>query len=330
MDFSICIVSYECRDKLRQCLTSIRAHRPVAQHEVIVVDNGSTDGTVAMLHQEFYWVKTIANPDNRGLAVACNQGLAQASGEVLMVLDPDTIVTHGALDGLYGFVKERPWIGAVGPKLVTPEGKPEMSCREFPTLMNALWNLTGLSQAFSSSKVFGHYEMSWWDHSAPRAVDWLSSSALVFTSAAWVKVGALDESYFLQAVELDWQKRLSRNGLERWYLPSVEIQHHPGRSWGGEESDEVVALHEAAFRYFRKHHGLLSSLCLHALAFLTLSFRLPWSALKWLTARGEQSLQELRTNWGIYRLSLGIPVPRSAPRVAGPRIAGSESKSEAC
>lgn len=182
---SVCIVSYQCREKLRRCLESIRAHRPPVEHEVIVVDNGSTDGTVEMIKSDFYWVRVIVNPDNRGFSAACNQGFAAATGKVLMMLNPDTEVPHEAFGTLLRFVQERPWIGAVGSRLVTEHGEPENSCREFPTLMNALWDLTGLSRVFHTSRVFGHYEMTWWDHSEPRAVDWLSGAALMFTRKAW-------------------------------------------------------------------------------------------------------------------------------------------------
>lgn len=309
MELSVCIVSYQCRDKLRECLSSVRANRPTVDHEVIVVDNGSTDGTVEMLREEFFWVRSMSNPENRGFSVACNQGLGEARGRVLMMLNPDTHVTHGALDGLLRFVRERPWIGAVGPRLVGPEGAPEMSCREFPTLMNALWHLTGLSRTFSRSKVFGHFEMSWWDHAEPRSVDWLSGAALTFTRTAWERVGPLDEGFFLQAAELDWQKRLQRAGLERWYLPTVTIVHHPGRSWGGSEAEEVVPLHLAAFRYFRKHHGVVSAGALRAIA---LSVAAPKAALAAVSAlapaRRPAALRAARVNWLLWRAAAGLRV----------------------
>jgi len=306
MDFSICIVSYKCREKLRGCLESLRQHRPPVEHEVIVVDNGSDDGTVEMLREQFYWARLIANPENRGFSAALNQAVAVASGKVLMMLNPDTTISADALEGLYRFVTQRPWIGAVGPKLVGPSGEPEMSCREFPTLMNALWNITGLARVFSHSKVFGHLEMGWWDHKEPRAVDWLSAAALVFTRAAWEKVGPLDEVFFLQAAELDWQKRLARLGLERWYLPSVQITHLPGRSWGGNESDEIVPIHRAVFRYFGKHHGRLSVLALRAMSTVVFFFVTIGAALSALVRpRDKAAKGRLKVSWTLLKTALG-------------------------
>jgi hypothetical protein len=311
MDLSICIVSYECREKLRACLESIRANRPSVEHEVIVVDNGSTDGAVTMLKEHFYWVRVLANPENRGFSVAMNQAVQASTGKVILMLNPDTEVVGDALGALLRFVRERPWIGAVGPKLVDPDGDPENSCREFPTLMNALWDLTGLSRAFSGSRVFGHYLMSWWDHSEPRAVDWLSGAALMFTRMAWQKVGPLDEAFFLPAADLDWQKRLQRAGLDRWYLPSAQILHHHGRSWGGDEADEIVPLHMAAFRYFAKHHGTLSALALRALTILTFGPKTLWAALRALVRPSDDARRNVRTASAVLRTALGFP-PRSA------------------
>lgn len=307
MDLSICIVSYQCKDRLRECLESLRAHRPTVEHEVIVVDNGSTDGTPEMLRSEFYWAQSILNPDNRGFSAACNQGFATSSGKTLMMLNPDTMLTHDAFDGLLRFVRERPWIGAVGPKLLQLDGQPEMSCREFPTLMNALWNLTGLSTAFRGSRVFGHLEMSWWDHAEPRAVDWLSGAAVMFTRTAWEKVGPLDDGFFLQGAELDWQKRLARQGFERWYLPTATILHHPGRSWTGKEADEVVPVHRAAFRYFQKHHGRLSSFALRAMATIAALPKAAWYGLaSVLWSREDQTARRAATEWLLLRTALGV------------------------
>lgn len=316
MELSICIVSYQCAEKLRRCLESIRAHRPTVAHEVIVVDNGSQDGTVEMLREVFYWVRLISNPDNRGFSRAMNQAVAAATGEALLMLNPDTEMLHGALDGLFRFVRERPWIGAVGPKLVSPEGDPEMSCREFPTLMNAFWGLTGLSRAFSGSRVFGHFEMTWWDHSEPRGVDWLSGAALMCTRAAWGKVGPLDEAFFLQGAELDWQKRLSRLGLERWYLPTVSVVHYPGRSWGGSEAEEVVRLYRAAFQYFRKHHSILSSPILRTMALLVSLTKALWHTARSLApAHREEASLRARRQWALCAAALGAGArtPRLTP-----------------
>jgi GT2 family glycosyltransferase len=306
MELSICIVSYECRDGLRACLESIRANRPTVEHETVVVDNASTDGTVEMLRSEFYWVKLITNEANRGYSAACNQAVGAAQGKVLVMLNPDAQVEHGSLDALLRFVKERPWIGAVGPRLSTGSGEPELSCREFPTLMNALWSLTGLARRYSSSRVFGHLDMSWWDHSQPRAVDWLSAAALVFTRTAWEKAGPLDEGYFLQGAEMDWQKRLARQGLERWYLPTAQVRHTPARHWDTPEPGLRLPVYRAVIRYFAKHHGPLSSLTLRAMVLLTsVAKGVGWLLAALAPGGRARALARVRLHGGLILVALG-------------------------
>jgi hypothetical protein len=225
---------------------------------------------------------------------------------VLVMLNPDTQVAHGSLDALLRFVKERPWTGAVGPKILAPSGEPELSCREFPTLMNSLWNLTGLARRYSSSRVFGHLDMSWWDHSQPRAVDWLSAAVLMFTRTAWEKVGPLDEGFFLQGAEMDWQKRLARQGLERWYLPTAQVRHTPARRWDTPEPEVRLPVYRAVIRYFAKHHGPLSSLTLRAMVLLTSLVK----AVGWLFAAAvadqrERALARVRLHGGLMAVALG-------------------------
>ena len=308
MEFSICIVSFNCRDQLRICLESIRANRPTVDHEVVVVDNGSTDGTEEMLQTDFYWVRSIINPNNRGFSVACNQAIFASSGKILMMLNPDTMVERGTFDTLLHFVRERPWIGVVGPKILSAENVPELSCREFPTLLNALWNLTGLNRRFKASKVFGHLDMGWWDHAEPRAVDWLSAAALVFTRTAWEKVGALDERFFLYCVELDWQKRLARKELERWYLPTAVIRHEPHRSWDSRDPAIAAPLYAEVLRYFRKHHGIVSSITLHVMTAAVTLFKTGFRAITALIpARQERDQNAVRLNWAIFRTAIGFP-----------------------
>lgn len=311
MELSICIVSYECRQKLRGCLRSLRTHRPPVEHEVIVVDNGSGDGTVEMLEDEFYWVEAITNEENRGFSAACNQGLATARGELLMVLNPDVEILHNSFEELLQFIRERPWIGAVGPKLVTPDGRVERSCRQFPTMFTGVAHLSGIPRALSTSKVFGRYVDDTEHNCGPRSVGWLSGAALMFTGKAWDKAGPFDEQFFLAAADLDWQKRLQRVGLERWYLPSTQIIHYPGRSWDAGETgkaEEASSFYLAMFRYFKKHHGMAAYLMLRGLTALASAVRLPWCSLAMLPPqRRKRARKYTQTAWGMLRTALGFP-----------------------
>jgi hypothetical protein len=116
----------------------------------------------------------------------------------------------------------------------------------------------GLHRAFPGSRVFGAYEMTWWEHDHPRAVDWLSGACMATTRTVWERVGPLDEGYFMYAEDLDWCYRLAQAGYDRWYLPDAQILHHEAGSWAGASRERILTSHEATFRFMGKHYGHLA------------------------------------------------------------------------
>lgn len=255
MDLSVCIVSYNCRDLLRACLLSIELEAVGLEHEVIVADNASGDGTVEMIAREFPRVACLANEENLGFAAATNQAAAHARGEVLLMLNPDTEVQPGAPERLVSFLRSHPWAGAAGPRIVGPGGELQPTCHLFPTVGLTLIAQLGLHRLFPGSRLLGGYDMTWWDHARPRRVDWVSGACLAVSRAAWERVGPLDEGYFMYSEEVDWCYRLSQAGLECWYLPDATVIHHEAASWGRARPERILASHRANFRFFGKHYG---------------------------------------------------------------------------
>lgn len=257
-DLSVCIVSYNCRDLLAECLRSIVAHHGERTVEVVVVDNASTDGTVEMLGADFPDVRTIASEKNLGFAGGTNLAVEHASADTIMLLNPDTEVRPGALDHLADFIDSRPEVGVCGPAVHRPDGRLQRTCFAFPRLWMTLVAQLGLHRAFPRSRVFGAYEMTWWDHDEPRAVDWISGVCMVTTRTVWDRVGPLDEGYFMYAEDLDWCYRLAQHGYDRWYLPGAEIVHHEAGSWADAPRERILASHRANFRFFGKNYGHLA------------------------------------------------------------------------
>lgn len=268
MDLSVCIVSYNCRDLLANCLRSVYAHHGVSSFEVIVVDNASSDGTVEMLASEFPDVRLIASEENLGFARAMNLGMAQASGEVLVMLNPDTEVRPGALSHLVGFLRERPEAGAAGPRIEGPDGRLQYTCHVFPSVWLTLVAQLGLHRLLRATRTFGAYDMSWWDHAQPRRVDWLSGACLATRREVWEQVGPLDEGYFIYSEDVDWCWRLSQAGWERWYLPGATVVHHEAGSWEDAPLERILASHRANFRFFRKNYGRASEVLVRILVAL--------------------------------------------------------------
>ncbi|MEA3401309.1 MAG: glycosyltransferase family 2 protein [Armatimonadota bacterium] len=255
MDLSICIVSYNCRRLLSRCLESIREHSGRLSVEVIVADNASTDGTPQMVRERFPEAIVLANEENRGFAGGTNQAMRRASGDVLLMLNPDTEVQAGTLPYLTRFLHERPEAGAAGPAVYGPDGSLQHTCHHFPTLWLSVVAQLGLHRLLPGTRTFGAYDMTWWSHDEPRRVDWLSGACIATRRDVFEHVGALDEGYFMYSEDVDWCYRLSKAGYERWYLPDVRIIHHEAGSWEGAPQERILAAHRANFRFFGKHYG---------------------------------------------------------------------------
>ena len=253
-DLSVIIVNWNVRDLLRRCLHSILASLPACQLEIIVVDNGSTDGSPEMVRTEFPQVHLMANPDNRGFTAANNQGLAVARGRYVLLLNPDTEVVGDALETLVAFADAHPDVGVVGPQLLNPDGTVQSSRRRFPTQATALLESTWL-QPYAPRRLLARYYVLDRPDDEVQDVDWVTGAALMARREAVEQVGPLDEGFFMYSEELDWCRRFRAAGWRVIYLPTARIIHHEGKS-----SEQVLPARHIHFqtskiRYFRKYHG---------------------------------------------------------------------------
>ncbi|MBC7288350.1 MAG: glycosyltransferase family 2 protein [Armatimonadetes bacterium] len=294
MQVSIIIVSYNCRNELAACLESIESHAAEVEHEVVVVDNASKDGS-AELAQRAPRVRVIRNPENRGFAAAVNQGIAIARGEVFLLLNPDCLVLPGAVDSIYRFLHARPWVGACAPRILDEQGAPVRSCRRFPSLWTVFCEAFGLSRLLPTSSIFNAYEPGGFTYDQPRRVDWASGAALAIRRSAWQLVGPFDESFFIYAEELDWLKRMALRHLECWFVPDAEIVHGNGVTWGKHTVLRALWAHWSMWRYFRKHHGPVTAWTVRALTALGSLGRLAlWTCMAAspkLRSRAKQALR---------------------------------------
>ncbi len=288
MQVSLCLVSYNCREELLRCLRSIEDHGASVQHEVIIVDNASDDGSAEAAGRALPSARVLRNSENRGFAAAVNQAVRLASGSLLLLLNPDCELTPGALEHLWRFLHDRPWVGACGPRLVDGDGKVLRSCRRFPSLWTVACEALGLSRLLPRTRLFGAYELGWWSYDDTRGVDWLSGAALAIPRHVWDLIGPLDEGFFIYAEELDWLRRLQQARLECWYVHEATLVHYNGRSWGEAGLARALWSHWSLWRYFAKHHGRLDALAVRALTALGAAVR----AFAWLLAGTVPSLRE--------------------------------------
>lgn len=229
IDLSIIIVSFNTKKLTVECIDSIVKSRPKVSYEIIVIDNGSTDGSVSAL--EKLRVKLIKNKNNVGFAKANNQGIKIAKGKYVLLLNSDTKVKKRSIDNVYDFAVSRKNVGVVGPKLLDADGSIQGSVFRLPTIYNAV------RQYFLGQKgILNKYAPK---GDEPVVVEALVMAAFLITPAAFEKVGLLDESYFMYFEDLDYCRKINNSGLKIYYLPSSEIIHYHGGSGG--KQDYLVA-----------------------------------------------------------------------------------------
>jgi len=234
IDLSVIILSYNTKDLLKECLDSIvRNSFPNVQIEIIVVDNGSADGSPQMVKKEFPWVNLICSPKNLGFAGGNNLGLKEARGELVLFLNSDTQLLPGALKKSIEFMKSDPKIGAMTPKTMLFSGGMDPDChRGFPTPWASLTYFLGLEKLFPKSEIFGQYHKFYEDLSRPHEIDAGFGTFMLVRREVIEQVGEWDESYFFYGEDLDYFYRIKQAGWKVMFYPKPLLLHHKGASSG--------------------------------------------------------------------------------------------------
>lgn len=251
LNLSIIIVNWNTRDLLAQCLHAVYEHPPVGEFEVLVVDNASSDDSVAMVRNRFPQAVLIENSSNPGFAVGNNQAIEQCTGRYVLLLNPDTVVLPRALQSLLMFMDDHPSAGAAGSMLLNPDGSLQPSCHPAPTLSRELWRLFHMDAVYPLAL----YRMADWPADVPRAVDTVQGASLIVRREVIEQVGALDESYFMYSEEVDWCRRIRQAGWQIYWVPQSQVVHFGGQSTRQAAEAMFLQLYRAKLQYFRKHYG---------------------------------------------------------------------------
>ncbi len=255
---SVVVLSWNTRELTLACLAALFGEAPRHAREVIVVDNGSHDGSAEAIATLFPGVRLLRNAENRLYAAGNNQGAALARGAFLCTLNSDTEVRPGALDTLVDFLQAHPEHGAVAPMLVDPDGTVQCACQRFPGWWTALyfdswWGSFGLGRWLQN-----RYLMRDFDHRTARDVDQPPGAVFVMRTAEWRAYGGLDEQLSLFYNDVDLCRRLWRKGRRIRYLVDAVVLHHRGgstRHFG----KMLVLWHQNRRAYYRKHYGVLGA-----------------------------------------------------------------------
>ena len=252
---SIIILTWNSEQQIGACLASLDRGLSEFPSEVIVIDNGSQDRTCAITRESRPDAQLLCNPENRGVAPARNQGIRLARGKYVLILDDDTVVQPGALDILIRYMEDRPEAGLCGPRLTDAEGKLQLSCRRFPTLID---KLARRLPAILGQEIARKAEMADWDHRTVREVDYVIGACQVIRRRALQEVGLLDERIFYGPEDVDMCLRLQQAGWSVVYNPDAVVIHKERRVtrslWSALMWKHVWGLGY----YFWKHRYLLS------------------------------------------------------------------------
>lgn len=253
LEVSIVIVNWNSRGFLKDCLQSIREGVNGISHEVIIVDNASGDGSSSFVEENFPGVKLIKNSRNTGFATACNQGAASSRGKYLFFLNPDTIIQGDSIKRLIGFVQTQPWLGAVGPRLISRDGRVQNSVRRFPGLMDILLKDTVLKRLLPLvGKDRLVHRLS---DRMPSNVDQISGAAFLMKKDLWVNIGGMDQRFFMFYEEVDLCRRLKGLGFGIFYLPTARIIHLGGGSRHKDRSTVFYHSVKSMFLYLQKYES---------------------------------------------------------------------------
>jgi GT2 family glycosyltransferase len=262
-DVSVVVVTYNALPWVEQCLDSVRGR------DVVVVDNGSTDGTVELVRERYPGVRLIEQ-ENRGMGGGNNSGMRASDGRYFFLLNSDAWVVGDGLDRLVEFADEHPEAAVVGPKLLNPDGSLQRSVRGEPTLWRLATEYLFIRKLAPGSRLLNPLYAGGFGHDTVAEADWLFGSALLVRREAADAVGLFDERFFMFSEEVDWMTRFRRAGWKVLFFPGAEVVHVGGASHGGRLYVENLRGH---LRWFDKHRGAKEAERLRRLLLVSLRLR---------------------------------------------------------
>lgn len=292
MDISIVIVNWNARSLLRNCLRSIAETVQDISYEVIVVDNASTDGSKDMIRKEFPFVRLIENDRNRGFGTANNQAFQVMEGCYALLLNSDTVLTEGAVQELYSFMKTHADAAMVCGQLLNADGSKQNSIAAFPNLVTLLANMSLLEYLFPVRYPSKRYE-----HHQPIEVESGVGACLMVRREAMNDTGLFDERYFFFFEETDWAFRMRKAGWKVFHVPTARIYHFQGQSIGHDAASRM-AFYRTRYQFLRKWHSHPYFLICCMAIFLRLAVNCLFTMAGNIITLG--LIRNLRERWVLY------------------------------
>ena len=243
---SIVVVHYETPTQLDDCLRSIAVASASVPVEVFVIDNASKSFDADAVNRAFPDATVIRNSTNLGFSRAANQGLRQASGRYLLLLNPDTVLAKDSLERMVEYMDGHADVGLATARLILADGSLDLACRRsFPTPIRSFYRLTLLSRLFPMSRRFAQYNLTYLDEMAETEIDAPCGAFMIVRSQIREQVGLLDEHYFMYGEDLDWSYRIKQAGWKVMYAPVTTVTHLKRVSSRKSRTTTIHAFHDA-------------------------------------------------------------------------------------
>jgi len=255
----VIVVTWNGKQYAVECLSSLEENTGALPIEVIVVDNGSTDGTPEEIQRQFPGVTLVQNNANLGFAKANNIGLGRARGRYLCLVNSDVVVPAGCLEKMFAYLDQNPGIGMLGPKMLAPSGGVGQSVMRLPTVWNTLCCSLGLHTVFPKSELFGSFLMNEYAYDSIEDVEVLTGWFWVVRRKALTEVGGLDERFFMYGEDIDWSYRFRKAGWRVVFYPDAAALHYGAASSSQAPTRFYVEMRRANLQYFEKHHGCIGA-----------------------------------------------------------------------
>jgi N-acetylglucosaminyl-diphospho-decaprenol L-rhamnosyltransferase len=318
----VVIVTYNSAAQLPACLASLAVQEGVVA-TIHVVDNASSDDSLAVARAHRPVLDVVANPGNVGFARAVNQGIARVdtATPIVVLANPDTVASPGVLRAAAAYLDAHPDVAVVGPRLVHPDGSLHPSCHGFMDLSGLLGEALFLDRLWPRSRLGALHRRSF-AHDREAAVDWIQGAFLVVRTAAIARVGVLDPAFFMYGEEMDWMLRMKHAGYGTVFLPGADVIHIGGASSRPIAGPMFVELQKSRLRFVRKHRGPAVGALAAALLALGLLLRFAgWELFGGIVAGGTpEGHERARLRRVMFRAATGWVLrgfPLDPPRLAG-------------
>ncbi len=251
---SACIVTYNVEKYADKCLSSLLSYTsPALDLEILVIDNHSSDHTVAMIRDKYPQIDLIASEKNLGFSAANNVLLKKCRGDYILLLNPDTIVEKDSLDMLVDYLKTHPECGIIGPKLLNEDRSLQNGLRKFPNAWVSFIKSSPLKHLKIFKRCVDQRHMRHYDLNQSGIVDQVSGAAFMFSRPVFNKLGLLDSQFYIYFEEVDYCKRAYLEGLNVYYLAEAQIIHFGGKSANSANAKMMYIYLHSQLKYFKKH-----------------------------------------------------------------------------